>query len=515
MHAAMDYRYNLGSAFAAVAHARPDAPALLFGPDDAVTFGDLHRLAGRIARLLRDRGIGRGDVVTLFSAKRAEGFAAMLACLTLGAPYVNLDDENPAPRLGRILATCRPRAVLTDTALRPESAAACRAAGAEPVDLTAGLPDAGTAAADGDEPIGSDIAYLMFTSGSTGTPKGVAIGHASVLNLIGWARQEYALGPGDRLTNVNPLYFDNSVFDFYGALFNGAALAPLPRPLLQQPRALVERVEALGCTLWFSVPSLLIYLTTMRALTAGDWGRMRTIAFGGEGYPKSELKKLHELFGHRLRLVNVYGPTECTCICSAYDVGAGDLADPAGLPPIGRLAANFRGLLLDGDRPVAPGETGELCLLGPNVGIGYYGDPVRTAERFTQNPLNTVCPERIYRTGDLMRQDPADALLRFAGRSDNQIKHLGYRIEPEEIEAALNGLEGVVQCAVLYRRIRSNYGHLVAFVAADRPLEEEALRTALAAALPRYMIPQRIAIRATLPKNANGKVDRKQLAEEI
>ncbi|MDP2822991.1 MAG: amino acid adenylation domain-containing protein [Sulfuritalea sp.] len=514
------YLTDLGTAFRAVAAHRADAVALRLPDGASCSYRRLLETSGNIARQLRSAGVRRGDVVGLFHAKQVEGYAAMLACLDIGAPYVNLDEDNPPQRLGSILAACNPVLVLADGIVSPAALDTCAHHGVDLRMLLSPWPDMDAsvpARVDIDTAvIGTDIAYLMFTSGSTGTPKGVAISHSQVLNFVAWARADLAIGGDDVLSNVNPMYFDNSVFDFYAALFNGAALAPISRSSLRDARLLVRQVRDAGCTIWFSVPSLLIYLMTTRSLARDSWPAVRAVVFGGEGYPKPELRKLFDLLGERTRLVNVYGPTECTCICSAYDVGAGDFMDMAGYPPIGRLAPNFRGLLLAGDVPVPPGDVGELCLLGPNVGLGYYQDPQRTARSFVANPCCGSHREPMYRTGDLMRLDPVDMRLHFVGRIDNQIKHMGYRIELEEIESALALLPGVVQCAVIYKRVRSQFGNLIAYVAGSAPaLDAETLLDQLRSRLPSYMIPNHLEIRSELPKNPNGKVDRKRLADDV
>jgi len=159
---------------------------------------------------------------------------------------------------------------------------------------------------------------------------------------------------------------------------------------------------------------------------------------GGEGYPKSKLKELYDCFHPRVGLVNVYGPTECTCICSAYEISAVDFSDLDGYPPLGALIPNFSyAILNDRDEAVPPGETGDLCLSGPCVGLGYFNDHELTQKAFGQNPLNTLFHEWTYRTGDLVRLSPDDGKIHFVGRKDNQIKHQGYRIELGEIEHAL------------------------------------------------------------------------------
>jgi D-alanine--poly(phosphoribitol) ligase subunit 1 len=503
---------DLGSRFAAVAAQYGDSPALRLDSGD-VSYGDLLARAERIATWLLGQKVARGATVALQNGKSLDGYAAMLACLRLGAAYVNLDGQNPPERLTHILGACRPALILSDGVVAPSIAAA-----AERLSIpVASLPeraheiDASTPSHDWPAAAPDDVAYIMFTSGSTGVPKGAAIAQASVANFIDWIQRRFDIGATDVVANANPIYFDNSVFDVYAALFSGACLVPFSVETLADARATVRRVDETGCTIWFSVPTLLIYLATMKALKAESFRRVRRIVFGGEGYPKSELRKLFELYGARARLVNVYGPTECTCICSAHDVTAEDLRDETGLPPLGRIAEPFGYAILDGDRAADPGEVGELCLMGPQLALGYCNDPVQTAAAFVLSPRTQGAPERMYRTGDLVRE--AAGLLHFVGRKDNQIKHMGYRIELEEIEAAINGLANVTQAAVTYRRVHAGFGHIVAFVAtSDAAATPERLRAELADHLPPYMIPNRFVLCKALPKNANGKVDRARLA---
>jgi D-alanine--poly(phosphoribitol) ligase subunit 1 len=505
------YACNLGRAFADTAARHGDLPAIRIAPGQDIDYATLEAVSDRLACWLLDRNVGPGAVVALQNSKTLYGYASMLACLKAGAAYTNLDANNPVERLGRILSVCDPVFVLCDEAPAPAVTAAAALTSVAVINLQdLGALNA-TDAAPGRFPAvtGSDVAYVMFTSGSTGTPKGVAISHASVLNFIAWSRSVFDIGRDDVVANANPIYFDNSVFDFYSALFTGACLAPITSAQLASAQSTVRAVDEAGCTVWFSVPTLLIYLMTMKALKPETFRAVRAIVFGGEGYPKSELIKLFGLYGERCRLYNVYGPTECTCICSAHPISSADLAGE-GLPPLGRIAENFSYLLLDGDSPVQRGDAGELCLLGPQVGLGYYNDPERTRIAFVDNPLARMLPQRMYRTGDLVREH--GGLLHFVGRKDNQIKHMGYRIELEEIEAAIDRLGYVVQGAVVYKRIRPGFGHIVAYVASDAAdLDEERLRTDLAASLPTYMIPNRFVISRELPKNANGKIDRAYL----
>ncbi len=510
--------HNLGLLFDRIVAAHGDAPALRPKGDADVSYAALDARANRTARVLAAHGCRRGDVLGVLHDKTVAAYAAMLACLKLGVTYANVDAANPASRLEHVFATAAPRMLLAFGDPGESVQGAADGLDIPLLDLDAHSEAIAAAEAsplaESRSVTGSTPAYLMFTSGSTGQPKGVVVTHDNVAAFVEWAQAEYGIGPGDVLTGVNPPYFDNSVFDFYAALFNGACLAPVSPATVDDPRALIDAVEAARCTVWFSVPSLLIYLGSLKLLRGSRLPDLRVITFGGEGYPKSELIKLWRAFGDRVRIVNVYGPTECTCICSAFDITEATFADMEGVPPLGHLAVNFDGLLLDGDTPVADGEAGELCLLGPGVAAGYYRMPERTDQSFVQNPLNGAYREPMYRTGDLVRRSTEDGLLYFVGRADNQIKHMGYRIELEEIEAALAAIEEVTEAAVVYQRVRATHGHILAFLAGDGIPDENTLRERLRERLPGYMIPNRIHVRAMLPKNANGKVDRVALSRE-
>lgn len=498
------YEYNLAIRFQAVVSQHGDRTAISFSKNEHVSYAELNKLANRTARFLAQRGIKKTDVVSISGKKSVFTFASMIASLKLGCSYVILDPDSPAERLRKILSTSRPSLLLAEPDLINRLVEVASDLAIELVDqnsLAAALANL-----DSDNLLetrsvtGSSPAYIMFTSGSTGFPKGAVMTHANVLNLIAWSQKTFSITIDDILTNVNPLYFDNSVFDFYAALFNGASLLPLSKEETSDPKLLVEKIDEGACTLWFSVPSLLIFLQTMRATDGKHLRSIRRFIFGGEGYPKAKLKQLFDTYTPASEFFNVYGPTECTCICSSYRVTNEDFSDLQGLPPLGHIAANFDYLIIDN----------ELCLLGPNVGRGYYNDPERTAQSFVQNPTHDKFIDIMYRTGDLVRLNPADDKLYIEGRKDNQIKHMGYRIELEEIEAALYCLDYVSEAAVLHTN-SNGMSRIVAVVAGD--FDNEQIRCDLKQIVPNYMVPSVFHREKMLPKNPNGKVDRRQLAE--
>jgi D-alanine--poly(phosphoribitol) ligase subunit 1 len=514
------YKYNLGISFEEIVEKYSDNVALKFNATDSVSYEILNNKSNQLARYLLGKGVRQNDVVCISGDKKVSTFASMIACLKIGAVYTILDPDSPVERLRKIIMTCLPKILVIEQEVEQKIRVIKK-------ELTATIINNETDEFEKNIKLfehtnlkesrnvtGTNPAYIMFTSGSTGFPKGAVMTHNNVLNLIDWSIETFNFSSDDILTNVNPLYFDNSVFDFYTSLFSGACLVPFSKDTVTNPQLLVSLIDELRCTSWFSVPSLLMYLQTMKVLDKSNMKFIKRFIFGGEGYPKSKLKKLYDMYSDRVEFYNVYGPTECTCMCSSYKITAEDCVDLQGFPPLGKIADNFSYLILDGDNEkVQNGEVGELCLLGPNVGKGYCNDPERTQVSFVQNPYNEHYAEKMYKTGDLVKYNSEDGKIYIMGRSDNQIKHMGYRIELEEIETALSCLTYVSQAAVLPGNSRG-LSQIVAVISSEDGFGEKTIREDLKQIIPDYMIPTIVYFEKELPKNSNGKVDRIKLAEK-
>jgi D-alanine--poly(phosphoribitol) ligase subunit 1 len=361
----------------------------------------------------------------------------------------------------------------------------------------------------------AEPAYIMFTSGSTGEPKGAVIPHRGVLSLMRWVRRDVFSQAQERFTNFNPIYFDNSVFDLFGGLLNGAPIVPVETAAVTNPASWVRLIRAGGATVMFAVPTLFLFLDQIGLLTPEALPGVRTFLFGGEGYPVERLREFRRRFHGHARLINVYGPTETSCICSSVEITEEVLNRAQGpYPELGRMHEDFSYAVLDPDqRPVAPGESGELWIGGPCVGMGYYGNPEETAVRFLQDPAQDRTPSIFYRSGDAVRQDEFGRLW-FQGRIDNQVKIRGFRVELEEIDHAVQGVPDVRRAASVKLETRGGPELGVAFVA-DRAIAPEEIRKVCGQKLPSYMQPTRIVQLPELPRNANGKVDRRQIRSLI
>jgi D-alanine--poly(phosphoribitol) ligase subunit 1 len=515
-----DYTYNLGQLFHTIASDRKEHSALLFVDGETCSYSELERLSNTIAAVLLTLGVGRNDVVAILNNKSRVSYSIMVACLKLGVIYTNLDPKSPIARFNKMMKLCDPRVLFFYGGceeLAEAAASACSTlktidyGSAEFAESIASREN--TLPGARHEVPANTPAYLMFTSGSTGFPKGVVITHANLLNFIAWSRTTYGTTCDDVFTNINPMHFDNSVFDFYSSIFTGAALIPVGEELTRNPRKMLDALNPLHPTIWFSVPSMLVYVLNMRALRETDMPSLRIVTFGGEGFPKNQLRVLWSKWGHRIAFINVYGPTECTCICSSYRVTPDDLVNDD-LLPLGPIAPNFYGLVMNGNAEAMPdGEIGELCIGGPNVGLGYYNNREKTMEAFVQNPFIATHAERIYKSGDLVRYDKKKNLFFFCGRKDNQIKRMGYRIELEEIEAALNSLAYITESAVIYLNTERVKEKIIACLCAEA-FNEEQVSSDLNRMLPAYMMPNTYVRYAQLPKNQNGKIDRLKLKEE-
>ncbi|THU41538.1 D-alanine--poly(phosphoribitol) ligase [Niastella caeni] len=512
----MHYQYNLGLGFYNIAEKHQSKTALRYPDGASYSYAEINQLSNQIARFLIQNNLSAGDVVAIFNEKSVFAYSLMLACLKTGIIYTNLDVSSPWARIEKILNTCLPKAVFFDREESETIGAFKKSFSKTPVfvlehdDIKSKISALNKDNFQETSVVhGSTPAYIMFTSGSTGFPKGAVMTHNNVLNFIQWGKQTFDVTPEDVFTNANPIYFDNSVFDFYTSLYNGATLVPLSHELVKNARQLVQAINQSACTIWFSVPSLLVYLLTTKALSKNDFPSIKRISFGGEGFPKNKLKQLYDMFNDRITLYNVYGPTECTCICSSYIINAADFDNMNELAPLGNIAPNFGYEIIPID---AENENfGELALIGPCVGAGYYNDFERTSKSFVQNPKSKY-NQLMYKTGDVVEKG-SNGYLYFRGRIDNQIKHMGYRIELEEVEAAFSTLDYVDEIGVVYEKISAELGQIKAFVSlADKNKDTATLMADIKKLLPPYMVPRNITILDVLPKNANGKIDRKQLS---
>ena len=478
---------SIPALFAAQVARTPEAVALTF-EGRSWTYRELDDTANRLAHLLIAHGVGPGQCVGLLVPRSAQAIVALLAVLKTGAAYLPIDPGLPAARIEFMIADAGPIAAVTTTELSDR----LDACGLLVIDVndprittqpSTALPCAAP----------EDIAHIIYTSGTTGVPKGVAVTQHNVTQLFDSLDAGLEPAPGQVWTQCHSLAFDFSVWEIWGALLHGGRLVVVPEAVARSPQdfhalLVAERVSVLTQT-----PSAV-------GMLAPEGLESAALVIGAEPCPAEVVDR----WAPGRVMINVYGPTETTMWASK----SAPLRAGSGAPPIGSPVSGAAFFVLDGWlRPVPAGVVGELYVAGRGVGCGYWRRPGLTASRFVACPFGGP-GERMYRTGDLVRWG-ADGQLRYLGRADEQVKIRGYRIELGEIQAALAGLDGVDQAAVIAREDRPGDKRLVAYVTGTA--DPAKLRDQLSGRLPGYMVPAAVVALDALPLTLNGKLDQRAL----
>ncbi|WP_367127903.1 amino acid adenylation domain-containing protein [Saccharothrix sp. HUAS TT1] len=442
------------------------------------SYTGLDDASARLAHALRERGVRRGQAVAVHLERSPLVAVALLGIVRAGGCYLALDPNDPPERRAALLADAGASVVLTEADVLVD--------GPRGEDVEVG-PE--------------DLAYIAYTSGSTGTPKGVCVPHRAVARLV-HEPDFVTLAATDVVLHHAPVAFDASTLEVWGALLNGARLAVAP-PGDLAPAEVADFVRAEGVTVaWLTAGLFHQVLDTAPA----DLKGVRQLLAGGDVLSPSHVDKAVALLPDTV-LTNGYGPTENTTFTCCHAV-RGPLTTAT--VPIGTPIRGGAAHLLDDDlRPVPDGEVGELYAAGDGLAHGYLNRPALTAERFLPDPATPG--GRMYRTGDLARRLP-DGAFEFVGRADAQVKLRGFRVEPGEVETALAAHPDVLDAAVVPQPDRAGGRRLAAFYTTEGPVSVADLRRALAAALPRYMVPATFTRLPALPLTANGKVDRAALA---
>ncbi|MEV4626897.1 amino acid adenylation domain-containing protein [Micromonospora sp. NPDC049523] len=489
----------LPALFAAQVRQRPDLVAVVDG-DRRLTYAELDATSGRLAAVLRQRGIGAGALVAVCLDRSWQAVAALLAVLRCGAGYVPVDPGYPPPRQAMILADAEPALVVAT------ASAAAALDPRLPVLTVDDLDPADPAVPEtGALPGPGDLAYVLYTSGSTGRPKGVAVRHDALANLLLGLRDLLGGQPGDRWLGLTSLSFDISAVEVFLPLVTGARVVVASNTHAADGAAVCRLIRDQEITHVQATPSG--WRILLEAGLGREPGFPAVALAGGEALPVPLARELRRRVA---RLVNGYGPTEATIYATAAE-----LPEHPDRVTIGRPLPNVRGYVLDAHlRPLPVGVPGELYLGGRGVAGGYLRQPDLTDERFLPDPFGAG-EGRLYRTGDLVTRLP-DGRLDFVGRADQQVKIRGHRVELGEIEAGLSAHPGVVAAAVLLRGDGADgtEARLVGYVVPrGAPPEPAALRTHLAGTLPAAMLPNAWVFLDRLPLTPNGKLDRAALPE--
>ncbi|NJQ05127.1 AMP-binding protein [Streptomyces lonarensis] len=512
---------NLRTYLLAAARSAPDRPAVIQaapgGGLETVTYGELERRTDRIVEALEALGLDVGERVIVESDTDADAVATLLACATLGLPFVPASPEVPDERLLTIIGSAGPALHLQPAGGRrtgiPETVGTARFG---PEGLTVERPPVprGPRRRRAVTPV--DTAYITFTSGTTGRPKGVVMSHRGVIAFLRGVEAEELITAEDRVAGTSPLQFDFALFDIGFTLGHGAALVPVPRGVLNWPRRFLSFLRDTGATQIDAVPSIwrpVVRHESELLAEIGQLGVLRRVAFSGEDFPLEELRGLQALLPKTL-FANGYGATE-SMAASITDV-------PNPLPPgverlsIGYAVAGAEMTLIgpDGTAVDEPGVLGEIYLRTPSLFSGYWNDPEATRAVLVPDPLAPRSGQLVLKSGDLASMGPEGELY-FRGRVDSQVQIRGNRVELGEVERRVGEFPGITGAVAMVLPGADGDPRLLVFVThatgGPRPDTKEVVGFCRSA-LPAYMVPHGLRVVDEFPLTVNGKVDRTVLA---
>lgn len=492
--------------------------------DRELTYAQVEAWSNNVANHLLELGAGKGSIVYLAVETSFGAVAAMLAVLKVGGVFVPVDPQQPEARLRVLTERVVPAFVLTEKRALPAvleklvvNVPIVTIDLDEPGDEGPALvpPRAEDGAVRGSPPPPmvsepDDPCYVYFTSGSTGQPKAITGRLKAIDHFIRWEIDTFGLQPGCRVSQLTSLVFDAFLRDAFTTLCAGGTICvPDSRDDVLDARRLIGWLDRSQVELVHAVPSLFRTILA-EPLTAELFPALRYVLLAGEPLLPSDVRRWTEVFGDRIQLVNLYGPTETTMVKLFYLVRPEDAARRS--VPVGRAMAGARALVIDENgRPAALGAVGEIYIRTEFRTLGYYNDPELTAQVFVPNPAGRDPSDIVYRTGDLGRMLD-DGNIEFLGRKDQQVKIRGVRVELGEIESALLATGLVSEAAAVSRSDRLGNAYLCAYIVLkDEGKDLEELRRAVSAALPSYLVPSTFMKVERMPRTSTGKIDRKAL----
>jgi len=518
---------SMRSGFLRSAQQFPDAPCLVIKGttyDYAAVEACARRWAHAIVRTL-----GRpARRIGVFGYRSQVSYAGVLAALFSGATFVPLNPTFPRERTREMIRQAELDAIIVDAGAQEQLADVLDSAdppllvlAPEAESLGSGAGQAILADELGAEPslsdlpplLPNDIAYLLFTSGSTGRPKGVPVTHVNASSFIDFAVGHYGITRDDRFSQTFDQTFDLSIFDLFVAWEKGASIYALQPLDLIAPARFITRNEL---TIWFSVPSIPALMRRKNTLKPDSLASLRVSLFCGEPLP-AETAEAWQAAAPQSLVENLYGPTELTIACLWYrwDSASSAATCVNGLVPIGRPFPGLGAAVVDDNlETVEEGGSGELCVSGPQTTPGYWRDPSKTAERFVDLPGQQFPAERFYRTGDRVTRLPTGDYV-YLGRTDHQVKVMGFRVELGEVEACLLSEPNTVQAVAVGWPVKDGSAEgIVAFVSGT-DIDLDWIRQEASKRLPTYMVPRDVRVVETMPLNVNGKIDRLALTETL
>ena len=472
--------------------------------NNSITFSEIRSKAMHFSKLISEK-TERNSPVVIVMEKSINTIIAYLAVLYSGCFYIPLDGELPTNRMQDILSVVGNALIISDRASKD------RIHNIANVDELIIFEDAPEGNGNNQRYLHScdtDPMYVIFTSGSTGKPKGVVTSHHAVIDYLEAFTEAAQIDDTDIFGNQAPLDYVAAVRDIYLPLKCGATSVLIPKKLFTSPKLLFDFLEEQQINTICWVVSALCIPVKLNAFKYKT-PNLRKVIFTGASMPCKYLAEWQKHLPDAM-YINHYGPTEITASCTWYKVDHNVTADEA--LPIGLPYHNTEILLLSSDDQsvTAIDEQGEICVRGSSLALGYYRNPEMTQKVFQQNPLNPICRDLIYRTGDIGSWGK-DGLLHFHGRMDSQIKFMGHRVELGEIELAAKAMDGIEECCCFYQEEKET---IWLFVESKTVVSKD-VTSHLKKLLPVFMIPRKIVVLANFPLQFNGKIDRVGLKKQI
>ena len=468
-------------------------------------------------------GVRAGDRVGIYQHKSIDAVASIFGILKAGAAYVPVDPLAPASRNAFIFNNCGVHTAIVEAAFADELSTEMGLLGEFPplivIAGTGGGKPLDSALSENDKVQEAvrpssrrtidDLAYILYTSGSTGRPKGVMLSHRNGVTFVDWCSESLDPREDDRFSSHAPFHFDLSILDIYVPIKHGATLVLISESTGKEPARLAAYAANKRISVWYSTPSILIFLVQYGNLPKHDYSALRTILFAGEVFPVKHLRALQAHLPNR-RYFNLYGPTE-TNVCTFYEVPPSVPEDRSVPFPIGKVCSHLSGKVVDeNQQAVTRGDEGELCIAGPGVMQGYWNLPEQSAGAF----LGDISDGRWYKTGDLVVEE-VDGNYLYRGRRDRMIKKRGYRVELGEIESCLYRHASIKEAAAIAITDDENGVRVKAFLSTHDGTRPSliALKHFCVENLPPYMVPDLFSVLPSLPKTSTDKVDYQRLKD--
>ncbi len=469
----------------------------------ALTFSQLREKAKKIGSYIASSDIAPASPIAVLTGKNTVSLCAMFGSLYAGCFYAPLDSAMPLERLKIIINNLKPALLICESPDEVSGHIPCKTASFEEA-LSAEIAEKELKERVNNT-LDIDPAYVIYTSGSTGTPKGIAVSHRSVVDFTEWLSDTCGFCSDDVMGNQAPFYFDASVKDIYITLKNSATAHIIPKKCFMFPKLLFDFLNEKKVTSLIWATSAFHLVANLGILEKEKIHSLKRVVLGGEALLAKQYNRWKRSMPD-VEYYNLYGPTEVTVDCTYFKIEE-EFSDHDSIP-IGKACENKQCFILDENlRPVKQGETGEICVRGTGVALGYYNDSEKTALAFVKNPFTSAYDDRIYRTGDLgyLRED---GNIMYVSRADGQIKHNGYRIELGEIERAVSSMKEINACVCLFDKPKDKI-----LCVYEGNCSDSQIITHIDSIIPKYMFPNKFIRLEKMPYNANGKIDRKLLKD--